>query len=442
MRRILFFMFLITLGASFNTVLAQQRSVTGVITDAATKDPMIGATIVIKGTGVGTVADIDGKYQINANADDILEFSFIGMQSREELVGERKVINVILDTDAFSIDEVVVTAMGIERKAKSLTYATEQVSGNELTRAKDPSMINSLQGKTAGLNITPNATGAGGSSRIILRGNKSVWGNNEPLIVIDGIPMNNPKTSQLSGEYEGRDGGSALSNLNPDDIASMSVLKGASAAALYGSMAANGVIMINTKKGREGAIRVDFSSNITLETPLLLPKLQSRYGAIKSGDKFNEKSWGEKISGDTPGKDRVDDFFRTGSTFINSVTLNGGTETTKTFLSYANTTALGIMPTNDFMRHNMSARESFSLFDDKLSIDATLSYITEKGNNRPHGGTYNNALTGLYTFPANADFNEYKNNYEIYLFAVSISFFSSLASSVPLSFQFAISLSS
>ena len=358
MRRVLFFMLLFSLGASFNAVLAQQQSVSGIVKEAATNEPMIGATIVIKGTGVGTVANIDGEYELNASPEDILEFSYIGMETQQELVGDRKVINVTLSAGAFAIEEVVVTAMGIERKAKSLTYATEQVSGNELTRAKDPSMINSLQGKTAGLNITPNATGAGGSSRIILRGNKSVWGNNEPLIVIDGIPMNNPKTSQLSGEYEGRDGGSALSNLNPDDIASMNVLKGASAAALYGSMAANGVIMINTKKGREGAIRVDFSSNITLESPLTTPKLQSRYGAVQKGESLNEKNWGDKITGDAPGKDRVNDFFRTGSTFINSITLNGGTETTKTFLSYANTTALGIMPTNDFSRHNMSARES------------------------------------------------------------------------------------
>lgn len=202
MRRILFFMFLFTLGASFNSVLAQQHSVRGVITDATTKEPLIGATVVIKGTGTGTVANIDGEYQLNASPEDILEYSYVGMETHEELVGNRTVIDVALAAGAFSIDEVVVTAMGIERKSKSLTYATEQVSGNELTRAKDPSMINSLQGKTAGLNITPNATGAGGSSRIILRGNKSVWGNNEPLIVIDGIPMNNPKTTQLSGEYD------------------------------------------------------------------------------------------------------------------------------------------------------------------------------------------------------------------------------------------------
>ncbi len=413
MRSILFSIALLLLGASFNALWAQQ-TVSGVVTDEASNDPLVGATVVIKGTTSGTITDIDGQYEVEVGPTDILQFSFVGMETHEELVGDRTVINVSLASSSYNINEVVVTAMGIERKAKSLTYATEQVAGSELTRAKDATMINSLQGKTAGLVITPNATGAGGSSRITLRGNKSVWGNNEPLIVIDGIPMNSPKTTQLSGEYDGRDGGSALSNLNPDNIASMNVLKGASAAALYGSMAANGVIMITTKKGREGDIRVDFSSNITIETPLTDPELQHRYGAVKSGDNLNEKSWGDKITGNAPGKDRVKDFFRTGSTYINSVTLNGGSEKIKSFLSYANTTALGIMPTNDFSRHNMTARESFNLYDGKLTIDASLSYITQKATNRPHGGTYNNPLTGLYTFPANGDFNYYKENYEVY----------------------------
>lgn len=276
-------------------------------------------------------------------------------------------------------------------------------------------MINSLQGKAAGLVITPNATGAGGSSKIILRGNKSAFGNNQPLIVVDGIPMNNPKTTQLEGEYEGRDGGDALGNLNPDDIASMNVLKGASAAALYGSMAANGVIMITTKRGRDGAARVDFSSNITIETPLAAPKLQGRYGAIKNGDQLSAKSWGERINdNDSEAKDRLNDFFRTGSTYINSITINGGTERVQSFMSYANTTALGMLPTNDFQRHNMTARETFKLFKDRLTLDASLSYITQKATNRPHGGTYINPLTGAYTFPVNGNWQDYKENFEVY----------------------------
>lgn len=161
--------------------------------------------------------------------------------------------------------------------------------------------------------------------------------------------MSNPETSQQGSEYDGRDGGDALSNLNPDDIASINVLKGASAAALYGSMAANGVIMITTKKGREGAIRIDFSSNITMETTLAAPKLQDRYGAVVTGDQLSAKSWGEKITGKASGADRLGEFFRTGANYINSISINGGTEHSQSYISYANTTTKGIMPTNDFI---------------------------------------------------------------------------------------------
>jgi len=396
-------------------VLWAQKKVNGIVMDKDVNMPLIGCNVVEKGTTNGTVTDLDGKYELEVGENATLQFSYLGMTTKEEPVNGHTVINVDMSSDTQKIEEVVVTAMGIQRKAKSLTYATQQVGNQELTRAKDANMINSLQGKTAGLVITPNATGAGGSSKIVLRGNKSAYGNNQPLIVIDGVPMNNPKTTQLTGEYEGRDGGDALSNLNPDDISSMNVLKGASAAALYGSMAANGVIMITTKKGREGAARVDFSSNITIETPLTAPQLQGRYGAIQSGEQLNAKSWGERINNtDKDAKKRLNDFFRTGSTYINSVTINGGTEKVQSFLSYANTTAIGMMPTNDFERHNMTARESFKLFKERLTIDASLSYITQKATNRPGGGTYSNPLTGAYTFPVNGDWGYYKNNYEVY----------------------------
>lgn len=414
MRKSLLLFVLFCIGAC-TSVLWAQKKVSGVVTDKDANMPLIGANVVVKGTTNGTVTDLDGKYTLEVSPSDVLQFSYLGMETIEEPVGDRTEINVDMASDSQKINEVVVTAMGIQRKAKSLTYATQQVGGQELTRAKDANLINALQGKAAGMVITPNATGAGGSSKIVLRGNKSAWGNNQPLIVIDGIPMNNPKTTQLSGEYEGRDGGDALGNLNPDDIASMNVLKGASAAALYGSMAANGVIMITTKRGREGAARVDFSSNITIETPLAAPKLQGRYGATLTGDQLSQKSWGEKVANDdSKGKDRIGDFFRTGSTYINSVTINGGTEKVQSFMSYANTTAIGMMPTNDFYRHNMTARESFKLFGDRLTIDGSLSYITQKATNRPHGGTYINPLTGAYTFPVNGDFNYYKDNFEVF----------------------------
>ncbi|MCC8172018.1 MAG: SusC/RagA family TonB-linked outer membrane protein [Parabacteroides sp.] len=408
----LFVLFLI--GACTNVLWAQTKTVSGTVMDKDENLPLIGANVVIKGTTQGTVTDMDGKYTIEATPSDVLVFSYIGMETQEVPVGNKNIIDVDLTTGSLKVQEVVVTAMGIQRKAKSLTYATQNVGGEELTRAKETNLVNSLQGKTAGLVINPNSSGAGGSAKILLRGNKSAQGNNQPLIVIDGIPMANPETSQQESEYSGRDGGDALSNLNPDDIASINLLKGASAAALYGSMAANGVIMITTKKGREGSIRIDFSSNITLETRLTSPKLQSTYGAVQTGNQLDYKSWGPKLTEKASGADRLSEFFRTGSSYINSISLNGGTETMQSYISYANTTSLGIMPTNDFQRHNMTARQTFKLFQNKLTIDATLNYITQRAHNRPHGGTYFNPLTGLYTFPANGDFNYYKENYEVF----------------------------
>ncbi len=399
----------------FTSTLLAQKKVTGVVTEAGTKEPLIGATILVKGTSNGVVTDIDGKYSITAKAGDVLQFAYVGMQTQEETVGNRSTVDVTMSSSSFKINEVVVTAMGIERKAKSLTYATQQVGGNELTRAKETNLINSLQGKTSGLVITPNSTGAGGSSKLVIRGNKSAQGNNQPLIVIDGIPMSNPTTTQMEGEYGGRDGGDALSNLNPDDIASINVLKGASAAALYGSMAANGVVMITTKKGAMGSMRVDVSSNTTIENQMDAPKLQSQYGAVVSASgALSQDSWGEKISGEAKGANRVDDFFRTGVTSINSVALSGGTEKMQSYASYANTSSTGIMPTNYFRRHNMMTKQTFKLFNDKVTVNTTLNYIIQKGKNRHEPGQYRNALTGLYTFPANGDFKYYKDNYEAY----------------------------
>ena len=196
-------------------VLLAQKKVSGIVKEADTNEPLIGATVVVKGTTNGVITDLDGHYAIEVNANEVLQFAYVGLETHEETVGERTVINVSLASSSVKINEVVVTAMGLERKAKSLTYATQQVGGGELTRAKETNLINSLQGKTAGLVITPNSTGAGGSSKLLIRGNKSAQGNNQPLIVIDGIPMANSTTTQMEGEFGGRDGGDALSNSTP-----------------------------------------------------------------------------------------------------------------------------------------------------------------------------------------------------------------------------------
>ncbi|MDD4609583.1 MAG: SusC/RagA family TonB-linked outer membrane protein [Bacteroidaceae bacterium] len=386
------------------------------VKDKTTDEPLIGVNVIIKGTAIGVITDFDGKYVIKATPKDVLVFSFIGLNSKEEVVGNRTTINVELSDEGIEIDEVVVTAMGIERKAKSLTYATQRVGSKELTRAKETNMINSLQGKTSGWVITPNASGAGGSSKLIIRGNKSAQGNNQPLIVIDGMPMSNYTSSQLEDGYGGRDGGDALSNINPDDIASINVLKGASAAALYGSMAANGVVLISTKKGREGKIRVDFSTSATFENAVATPNIQTEYGAVVAADgSLTQSSWDTtKLTGEKKGANRVDDFFQTGSTYINSIAISGGSEKTQSYLSYANTTANGIMETNKFQRHNMTLKETMKLLDDKLTLTGSINFISQKIKNRPEGGTYRNALTGLYSFPANGDWNYYKNNYKAF----------------------------
>ena len=213
---------------------------------------------MIKGTANGTITDINGDYSIEvANNSAVLEISYIGYRKISLPVANTKSFDIVMEEDTQMLNEVVVTAMGIERAAKSLTYATQKVDGKELTRAKDANFINALQGKTAGLVITPNSTGAGGSSKILLRGNASILGTNSPLIVLDGIPMADHNQGQIEGNIAyggGHDGGDGLSNINPDDIQSINVLKGANAAALYGSRAANGVLLITTKKGYEGKV--------------------------------------------------------------------------------------------------------------------------------------------------------------------------------------------
>ena len=246
----------------------QGAVVQGTVKDG-TGEPLIGVSVVVKGaTGLGVVTDIDGNYRIDVkDKNAVLVFSYIGYTPQEVKVGGRANVDVTMKDESSVLKEVVVTAMGIKRKESSLTYSTQQVKASDLNRVQDPNVANSLEGKVSGVTITPSAGGAGGASKIILRGNKSILGSSTPLIVVDGVPMNNSQRGQVgsganmltTGVSEGSD---ALSMINPDDIESINVLKGANAAALYGSEAANGVLMITTKKGREGKVSVNFSSNV------------------------------------------------------------------------------------------------------------------------------------------------------------------------------------
>ena len=396
----------------------QQERVTvkGVVTDSK-GEPIIGANVLEKGTTNGIITNLDGEFTLNAPANATLVISYIGYEPINVALNGRTSLKIQMKEEALALETVVVTAMGIKKKEASLTYSTQQVGGDELTRAKDPNMINALAGKTAGVSITRNSSGLGGSAKVSIRGIRSANadGNNQPLYVIDGVPMLNNVAEQAFSAMGGnndagnRDSGDGISNLNPDDIESMSILKGASAAALYGSQAANGVILITTKKGKAGMQRIVFNSNLTVDHAICLPEFQDRYGASGA------TSWGTvpENANSRPIKayDNVGDYFSNGVTATNSLSIMTGKEKMQTYFSYANTTAKGIVDVNKLQKHNITFRETASLFNDRLTLDANVNLMTQKIKNRPtSGGYYMNPLVGLYTFPRGEDLGVYRND--------------------------------
>lgn len=403
-------------GREAKAIAQSPIEITGTVT-TADHEPMPGVTVLIKGTNLGTITDIDGKYRLEVvSPENVLLFSFVGYHTVEQTVGNRRVIHVSLQEDVRSIDEVVVTALGIKKKEKSLTYATQIVGGEELVRAKDMNMINSLAGKTAGVQINRSSAGLGGSVKMVIRGSRSVSGSNQPLYVIDGVPINssaNDATSTTIGgnnDAGNRDGGDGISNLNPDDIESMNILKGPAAAALYGSSAANGVVVITTKKGKVGRTNVTFSSNTTWEKAAYgIPEFQNSYGGVTS-------SWGDPIQGSP---DYTEDFFRTGVTTINSLSLSAGSELMQSYFSYANTRGKGIIENGSLNKHNFNFRETANFFNNRLQADANVSLMFQDVKNRPSpGGFYLNPLVGLYKFPRGGaqggeSFSHYRNNYKV-----------------------------
>jgi TonB-linked SusC/RagA family outer membrane protein len=384
------------------------QRVTGKVTAATDGSPMPGVSVLVKGTSTGTATDASGAFALNvSDANGTLVFSFIGYVTQEVQLQGRSDINVSLAEDATQLSEVVVTALGIEREAKSLSYAQQTVDGGQLTQARDINILNSLSGRAAGVDIKKSSSGPGGSTKIVLRGNKSLSGNSEPLFVIDGIPMANNKGSQ-PGMWGGWDGGDGMSQINPDDIESISVLRGSNAAALYGSQGANGVVLITTKKGKEGAAKVEFSTGATFESVLKKPDLQFKYGAVGGA----KESWSY-----TPGNyasDYVDDFFQTGANLINSLAISGGTSKTSVYFSYGNVSASGITPENTYKRNNITLKQSTKLFNDKVTVSSNVMLSSEVSKNRPPSGYYLNPLTGLYMFPRERNFADYKENYQTF----------------------------
>ena len=379
------------------------HKVTGRVVDPA-GEPLIGATIMVEGTKDGTVTDIDGNFTINTASKAKLVISYVGYTAQTILVGDKTTIDVTLKEVANTMNEVVVTALGIKRAEKALSYNVQSVGSNELTRNKDANFVNSLNGKVAGVSISKSASGVGGATRVIMRGAKSIEGDNNVLYVIDGIPIFNFSGGRDSGIMgEGRVSSEGIADLNPEDIESISVLAGPSAAALYGSNAANGAILITTKKGKEGRVDISFSSSADFSSPLLMPEFQNTYGN-KLG---SYESWGEKLA--TPSSyDPKKDFFRTGTNFINALTLNMGNEFNQTFASVATTNSRGIVPNNTYDRYNFTIRNTTRMFKNKVQLDLGASYIKQKDNNMVSQGEYWNPIVAAYLFPRGESFEGIK----------------------------------
>ena len=389
--------------ALFSGTLWAQTKVTGTVTGSDGM-PLPGVSVVIKGTTRGVSTDFDGKYELQASANEVLEFSSLGYTSQQKKVDKKSgtlTLNIALKEEMQQLGEVVVTALGIKREEKALSYNVQQVKSEELTKVKDANFVNSLNGKVAGVNIQRSAAGVGGATKVVMRGLKSIDGNNGVLYVIDGVPMFSFQTDKDGGGVEAkRVSSDSMADINPEDIESINVLTGPSAAALYGSEAANGVILINTKKGKEGKTEVNVSSSIELMKAFVLPEFQNTYG----NDAGDNKSWGAKLA--TPSTFDPAKFFNTGVNINNAVTFSTGTNKNQTFVSGSQTDANGLIPNNNYYRYNIGARNTSTFANDKLHLDVSANYIMQGERNMITGGGYRNPLVGLYLMPRSLDYRD------------------------------------
>ena len=385
-------------------------SVSGKILDAA-GSPIVGASILVQGTTVGVSSDIDGTFtlQVPAPASDrSLEISFIGYTPVTVAVANRTYFEIRLEESASQIESVVVTALGIKRSEKAVAYNVQQVKTEDLTTVKDANFINSLSGKVAGVTINASSSGVGGATKVVLRGNKSISQSSNALYVIDGIPMYNFGGGGGT-EFDSRGATESIADLNPEDIESMSVLTGAAAAALYGSEAANGAIMITTKKGEAGALKVTLSSNTEFLDPFVQPEFQNRYGTgdLSSSTGSIVRSWGHRLnSANYMGYDPADDYFQTGVTGTESVSFSTGNEKNQVYASAAAINSRGIVPNNSYDRYNFTFRNTTYFFKDRMRLDVGASYVLQRDRNMTNQGTYNNPLVGAYIFPRGDDWSD------------------------------------
>ncbi|HEY9488868.1 MAG TPA: SusC/RagA family TonB-linked outer membrane protein [Chryseosolibacter sp.] len=393
---------LVPIQAATDVNAFQSIVVSGTVTDADNQS-LPGVNIIIKGTVQGTVTDVDGKYRIDVGSRDaILVFSYVGYLSQEVAVGEQTELDVVMMADVTSLDEVVIVALGIEREAKAIPYNVQQISGEEVTNVTDANFVNSLYGKVAGATINASSAGVGGATRVVLRGLKSISGNNNALFVVDGIPMPSLSTDQPQDIFSGAgQTGDGMSNINPDDIESISVLSGPAAAALYGSAAANGVVLITTKKGNREKLSVSISNSTMFSSPLMLPKFQNTYGQSEAGGYY---SWGEKLS--TPSMYDPADFFQTGLNITNTVSLSTGTDQSQTYISLGSVNASGIVPSNDYERYNLSFRNASKILRDRATLDIGFMGSNVNEQNMVAQGQYFNPLVAAYLFPPSDDFSK------------------------------------
>ena len=382
----------------------KERTITGQVVDAK-GEPLIGVSILVKGTTDGAITDLDGNYKIMTKSNNpVIVYSYIGYKTQEIPLKGQTAINITMMDDTPVIDEVVVTALGIKRSEKALSYNVTQVDAESALAVKDANFINSLNGKVAGLNINSSSSGIGGASKVVMRGSRGIEQSSNALYVIDGIPMYNLSASGGSEEMQSQGSTEAIADINPDDIESMSVLSGAAAAALYGSNASNGAIVITTKKGKVGRVALTVSSNTEMLSPFVMPQFQNRYGT--SG---TDASWGKRLNeANYRGYDPASDYFQTGLIGTESVTLSTGTEHNQTYLSAAAVNSRGIIPNNKYDRYNFTFRNTTLFLEDKMKLDVGAQYIMQKDRNMVNQGIYANPLSSAYLFPRGNDWEDYK----------------------------------
>ena len=371
--------------------------------------PLIGVTVMEKGTTNGGITDFDGNFSLEVSDKAVLQFSYVGYKTIEMSVVGKTVLNLTMKEDTEVLDEVVVTALGIKRSEKALSYNVQQVSADDVTTNKDVNFVNSLNGKVAGVNINASSSGVGGVSKVVMRGTKSIMQSSNALYVIDGVPIFSGRSNKGGTEFDSQGATEPIADINPEDIESMSVLTGAAAAALYGSDAANGAIVITTKKGKEGKLSITVNSNTEFSSPFVMPRFQTRYGTGSEGvySSTGSRSWGPHLTeANYYGYNPADDYFQTGIIGSESISLSTGTEKNQTYASAAAVNSKGIIPNNKYNRYNFTVRNTTSFLNDKMKLDIGASYILQNDQNMTNQGVYNNPLVGAYLFPRGNDWSD------------------------------------